>query len=99
MRGIHVVVGAGIVGSTLAELLANDGQNVIIITRSGSGPTHKNVKRVAADVSDLSNLLQIAPSAVAIYNCANPLITNGPKSGHQLLRAFLATQKKLAQFL
>jgi nucleoside-diphosphate-sugar epimerase len=72
MSGIHVVVGAGIVGSTLAELLANDGQDVIVITRSGSGPTHTNIKRVAADVSDLSKLLEIAPSAAAIYNCANP---------------------------
>jgi len=72
MSRTHVVVGAGIVGSTLAELLANDGHDVIVITRSGSGPTHKNIKRVSADVSDLSNLLQIAPSAAAIYNCANP---------------------------
>jgi flavin-dependent dehydrogenase len=33
MSRTHVVVGAGIVGSTLAELLANDGQDVIVITR------------------------------------------------------------------
>ena len=56
MSGIHVVVGAGIVGSTLAELLANDGQDVIVITRSGSGPTHKNVKRVAADILSLIHI-------------------------------------------
>jgi len=68
----HVVVGAGVVGSALAELLANDGKDVIVVTRSGSGPTHKNVKRVAADVADFSKLLEIAPSAVAIYNCVNP---------------------------
>ena len=72
MSRTHVVVGAGVVGSTLAELLANDGQEVIVITRSGSGPTHKNIKRIAADVSDLSKLLEIAPSAAAIYNCVNP---------------------------
>ena len=72
MSRTHVVVGAGIVGSTLAELLANDGQDVIVITRSGSGPTHKNIKKVAADVADFSKLLEIAPSAAAIYNCVNP---------------------------
>jgi nucleoside-diphosphate-sugar epimerase len=72
MSKTHVVVGAGVVGSALAKLLADDGQEVIVITRSGSGPTHKNIKRIAADVSDLSNLLQIAPSAAAIYNCVNP---------------------------
>ena len=72
MSGIHIVVGAGVVGSALAELLASDGQDVLIITRSGSGPTHKNIKRVAADVADFSKLLEIAPTAVAIYNCVNP---------------------------
>ena len=72
MSGIHVVVGAGVVGSALAELLASDGQDVLIITRSGSGPTHKNIKRVAADVADFSKLLEIAPTAEAIYNCVNP---------------------------
>ena len=72
MSRTHVVVGAGIVGSTLAELLANDGHEVIVITRSGSGPTHKNIKRLAADVADLSKLLEIAPDAEVIYNCVNP---------------------------
>ena len=72
MSKTHVVVGAGVVGSALAKLLADDGQEVIVITRSGSGPTHKYIKRVAADVSDLSKLLEIAPRAAAIYNCVNP---------------------------
>ena len=72
MSKTHVVVGAGVVGSALAKLLADDGEEVIVITRSGSGPTHKNIKRVAADVSDLSKLLEIAPRAAAIYNCVNP---------------------------
>ena len=72
MKRTHVVVGAGIVGRTLAELLAKDDQEVIVISRSGSGPTHKNIKKVAADVADLSKLLEIAPSAAAIYNCVNP---------------------------
>ena len=72
MSRTHVVVGAGIVGSTLAELLANEGQDVIVVTRSGSGPTHKNIKKVAADVANLSKLLEIVPSAAAIYNCVNP---------------------------
>lgn len=99
MSGIHVVVGAGIVGSTLAELLANDGQDVIVITRSGSGPTHKNVKRVAADVSDLSNLLQIAPSAVAIYNCANPPYHQWAKDWPPIAESFLSYAEKTGAVL
>jgi nucleoside-diphosphate-sugar epimerase len=99
MSGIHVVVGAGIVGSTLAELLANDGQDVIVITRSGSGPTHKNIKRIAADVSDLSNLLQIAPSAVAIYNCANPPYHRWAKEWPPIAASFLSYAEKTGAVL
>ena len=99
MSGIHVVVGAGIVGSTLAELLANDGQDVIVITRSGSGPTHKNVKRVAADVSDLSNLLQIAPSAAAIYNCVNPPYHRWATEWPPIAESFLSYAEKTGAVL
>ena len=99
MSGIHVVVGAGIVGSTLAELLANDGQDVIVITRSGSGPSHKNIKRIAADVSDLSNLLQIAPSAVAIYNCANPPYHQWAKEWPPIAESFLGYAEKTGAVL
>jgi nucleoside-diphosphate-sugar epimerase len=72
MNQAHLVIGAGVVGSALAELLANDDQQVILLTRSGAGPVHKNIIRVAADASDISNLLAVCPVAVAIYNCANP---------------------------
>ena len=99
MSGIHVVVGAGIVGSTLAELLANDGQDVIVITRSGSGPTHKNIKQVAADVSDLSKLLEIAPSAEAIYNCANPAYHQWAKEWPPIAASFLGYAEKTGAVL
>lgn len=99
MSGIHVVVGAGIVGSTLAELLANDGQEVIVITRSGSGPTHKNIKRVAADVSDLSKLLEIAPSATAIYNCVNPPYHRWAKEWPPIAASFLGYAEKTGAVL
>ena len=99
MSRTHVVVGAGIVGSTLAELLANDGQDVIVITRSGSGPTHKNIKRVAADVSDLSKLLEIAPSAVAIYNCVNPPYHRWAQEWPPIATSFLGYAEKTGAVL
>ena len=99
MSKTHVVVGAGVVGSALAKLLADDGQEVIVITRSGSGPTHKNIKRIAADVSDLSNLLQIAPSAVAIYNCANPPYHQWAKEWPPIAESFLGYAEKTGAVL
>ena len=99
MSRTHVVVGAGIVGSTLAELLANDGHDVIVITRSGSGPTHKNIKRVAANVSDLSKLLEIAPRAAAIYNCVNPPYHRWAKEWPPIAESFLGYAEKTGAVL
>ena len=99
MSGTHVVVGAGVIGSTLAELIANDGQDVIVVTRSGSGPTQKNIKRVAADVSDLSKLLENAPAAVAIYNCVNPPYHRWAKDWPPIAATFLAYAEKTGAVL
>jgi nucleoside-diphosphate-sugar epimerase len=68
----HLVVGAGEVGSSLAMQLASAGKPVVLVTRSGKGPEHKLIKKVAADASSVSDLLSAAPSAAVIYNCANP---------------------------
>ena len=72
MSETHLVVGAGEVGSALATQLANAGKQVILVTRSGRGPQHALIKRIAADAASLPALKEAAPSAVAIYNCVNP---------------------------
>ncbi len=68
----HVVVGAGSIGSGVARRLAVAGHDVQIVTRSGSGPEHPRIQRIAADASDASRLASIAQDAHAIFNCANP---------------------------
>ncbi len=68
----HVVVGAGAVGTATARLLAARGEEVTVVTRSGSGPTDRGVTRVAADAGDADLLTGLAEDARAVYNCANP---------------------------
>ncbi|MFI6326205.1 NAD-dependent epimerase/dehydratase family protein [Nonomuraea sp. NPDC050556] len=68
--GKHVIVGSGQVGTHLAVKLRDQGHEVVVVTRSGSGPD--GVTRVAADVADQARLSQIAQGADAIYNCVNP---------------------------
>jgi nucleoside-diphosphate-sugar epimerase len=68
----HVIVGAGAVGSAVAELLADAGHTVRVVTRSGSGPDRAGVERVAADATDAERLTTLAHGATALYNCANP---------------------------
>jgi len=68
----HVVVGAGAIGTALALLLAEQGEGVRIVTRSGSGPQHALVERVAGDATDAGRLTELTTGAVALYNCASP---------------------------
>ena len=68
----HVVLGAGATGSATAALLAELGAEVRIVSRSGSGPSHRGINRLTADASDLDVLAEIAEGAAVIYNCVNP---------------------------
>lgn len=68
----HVVLGAGPVGRAVAEQLAARGDRVRVITRSGSGPQHELIERVAADATDADALAPLVDGAAALYNCASP---------------------------
>jgi len=68
----HLIIGAGATGSATARLLADDGISVRIVTRSGSGPDHPLIERVATDASNRLRLSELAAGAKVIYNCANP---------------------------
>lgn len=85
----HVIAGAGQVGSQLATALAERGHEVILISRSGSGP--EGVTTVAADVADAERLSELARGAVALYNCVNPAyhrwLTDWPPLAAGLLTA------------
>ena len=72
MSDIHVVVGAGPVGQATARLLVEQGNDVLLASRSGSGPEVPGTRRVAADASDAEALSRLADGAVALYNCVNP---------------------------
>jgi nucleoside-diphosphate-sugar epimerase len=88
---LHVIVGAGPVGTATALLLAERGEQVRIVTRRGGGPEHPAIERVAADATDAEQLSKLAAGAVALYNCANPLyhqwLTDWPPLAAALLTA------------
>src|SRR5262249_20929208 len=68
----HVIAGAGPVGSATAVQLAERGESVLMITRSGTGPVHAGVQLIAADATDPNKLTALTQGASALYNCANP---------------------------
>ncbi|WBC10266.1 NAD-dependent epimerase/dehydratase family protein [Micromonospora sp. WMMA1947] len=69
---LHVIVGAGPVGTATARLLAERGERVRMMTRRGTGPEHPAIERVAADAADADRLAALTEGADALYNCANP---------------------------
>ena len=69
MTELHVVTGAGPVGATVAEQLAQAGHRVRVLTRSGSGPTHPLVERRRVDVAKRGALDAELDGAVAVYHC------------------------------
>jgi nucleoside-diphosphate-sugar epimerase len=99
MDGTHLVVGAGEVGSQVASLLADAGLDVVLVTRTGSGPGLSGIRRVAADARSTDALLAAAPDAVAIYNCANPQYTEWPKDWPPLATSFLRYAEKTGAVL
>jgi nucleoside-diphosphate-sugar epimerase len=62
-----LVVGAGVIGSRVAGMLAERGDRVSVVSRRGSGPAG-----VAADAADAGAMARLAEGAAVIYNCVNP---------------------------
>ncbi|SDM59034.1 NAD-dependent epimerase/dehydratase family protein [Allokutzneria albata] len=86
---LHVVVGAGPVGSAAARLLADEGERVRLVSRRGGGPEHAGIERVAADAT--VDLARHGKGAVALYSCAGPAYhrwpTDWPPLGASLVSA------------
>lgn len=87
--GKHVIVGAGQVGSQVATLLAGQGHEVVLVSRSGSGPG--GVEKAAADASDSAALIRLARGADALYNCVNPLYHRWMRDWPPIADSLLAT--------
>jgi len=96
---MHVIVGAGPIGSRTALLLAQRGETVRVISRSGRGPVAEGIELVAADAADPAKLTELTKGAVAIYNCANPAyhtwLTDWPPLAASLLQAAEANEALL----
>jgi nucleoside-diphosphate-sugar epimerase len=68
---LHIVTGAGPVGSTVALQLVEHGIGVRLLTRSGSGPEHPLIERRRVDVSDRNQLASEIQGASAVHHCVH----------------------------
>lgn len=93
---MRVVVGAGPVGLAVARGLVDRGDEVRLVTRSGSGPEHAGIERVAADASDPDQLTRHTRGAETLVNCSGPVsydrwLSDWPPLGASLIRTAEAT--------
>lgn len=90
----HVIVGAGAIGWLTALELAERGHQVRVVTRSGHGPDHPSITRLALDATDADALTAAGEGAAAIYNCANPPYHRWATDWPPLAGALLATAER-----
>lgn len=93
-HGVHVVVGAGAIGTGVARELAGQGHRVRVITRSGTGPTGDGIERTAADASDAGQMELLTKDAAVIYNCANPPYHRWPAMWPPIASALLGAAER-----
>ncbi len=90
-----VVVGAGPVGRATARLLADAGEDVRLVSRSGRGPAHSRIDLIAADATDTARLVELAGGARTLFNCAMPPYDRWPAEFPPLAAALLATAEQV----
>ncbi|WBC14001.1 NAD-dependent epimerase/dehydratase family protein [Micromonospora sp. WMMA1998] len=96
---LHVIVGAGPVGTATARLLVDQGERVRVVTRRGTGPEHPAVERVAADAADTDRLTALTEGAAALHNCANPAYHRWPLDWPPLAAALLTAAERTGAVL
>mgnify|MGYP000973326702 CR=1 FL=1 len=69
--GLHVVLGAGQVGSQVAEILRREGRRVRVVRRGAPGDIAPGVEVRSGDLSDLSFAKRAGEGAVVVYHCVN----------------------------
>ncbi len=88
--GTYLIVGAGAIGSVVAEQLTEQGHAVRLLSRRGTGPEHSLIERIVGDGSDFATVTRHASGTDAIFNCANPPYHRWPTDWPPIANAILA---------
>jgi nucleoside-diphosphate-sugar epimerase len=90
-----LVIGAGVIGSRVARILAEDGRRVTVVSRHGSGISGvAGVTAVAADAADAGAMARLAEGAAIIYNCVNPPYHRWPADWPPIAASVLAAAER-----
>ena len=113
--GSDVVVGAGVIGSRVARMLAEGGHCVSVVSRRGSGAagvtypaggshaargTHAaGVTHLAADAADADSMARLAEGTAVIYNCVNPAYHHWPTDWPPIAASLLGAAERVGAVL
>lgn len=70
-REIHSVIGAGQIGSLLADELLSRGHEVRIARRGPAGPARPGLTWMRGDITDPAFAGEVCRGAAVVYNCTN----------------------------
>ncbi|MFI7639540.1 NAD-dependent epimerase [Nonomuraea sp. NPDC049400] len=90
----HVIVGRGAAASKTALLLAEDGERVRMISRTGGGPDHPLVEKVAADATDTDRLTELTEGADTLFTTAAPPYHTWPEQFSILSASLLGAVRR-----
>jgi len=86
---LHVVLGAGQVGSLLARRLAARGLRVRVVRRTATAAPGPGIEPRCADVRDPDQAATVMRGAAVVYHCVNPLYTEWATELPALTRGIL----------
>ncbi|MFF7452250.1 MULTISPECIES: NAD-dependent epimerase/dehydratase family protein [unclassified Streptomyces] len=92
--GASVVIGAGATGVATARQLADSGRRVRLITRSGSGPDHPGIERIALDAGRTDELAEALAGATTVFNAAMTAYQTWPQTMPPLFASILAATER-----
>jgi len=90
--GSDLVIGAGVIGSRVARMLAEGGHRVSVVSRRGFGPA--GVTHLAADAADADAMARLAEGAAVIYNCVNPAYHRWPTDWPPIAASLLGAAER-----
>ncbi|APR75602.1 Nucleoside-diphosphate-sugar epimerase [Minicystis rosea] len=69
---LHVVLGAGQIGTRVADILLARGHRVRIVRQGRGGEPRPNLTWMSGDVTDLAFAAEATRGAAVVYDCMNP---------------------------